>query len=180
MKKLNKLIYLNKKIYLAHIQYNLKIKSLISFKKDKVFLLNLFYNIIFLKKALKILEKILEVRGIIFLIGFNMTIKIKSPYIRILKKDFNLGKFSNLLSKKHKTPRLPDLLILWNQPEGIDYIKKINTSFIPTIAFLNTNQKFDNIEYPVFVNTNENMQQFCLMLIFNSILNSKYTEKKKR
>lgn len=182
-KFLNKILLVNKKIFFGSNNYNFKIKSLIGFKSKNRFILNLYYNLIFIKKSLKLIETIMSNRGIIYFIGSSYIIdkKIKNNNLNVFFfNDLNsLGILSNLRNNFFNYKKIPDVIILCSKKFNTDLLSEANRLNIPTIVLLSNDMKFDNITFPIFTDFNNSFYLFYFNLFYNTIFLNKLNEKNK-
>lgn len=169
---------MNKKIYLGNSNYNFKIKSFVGFKTKNKFIFSLYYNLVFLKKALKLIESVIKNRGIVFFIGSGELVKKKiNNNCFFFEGDDSLGILSNLRNSLMKQ-KIPDVVILCTKNLNINLINEANRLGIPSIVLLNSSLKFDNISYPIFTNSDNGFIHFYLNIFYNTVFFSKLTEKK--
>jgi ribosomal protein S2 len=180
---LNRVLLINQKIFTGNKNYNFKIKSLIGFKSTNKFIFNLYYNLIFIKKALKFIESILDNRGVIYFIGsselINSKIKKKHNNVFFFSDLKSLGILSNLRNNFLQPKKLPDVIILCSKKFNTDLLSEANRLNIPTIVLLSSDMKFDNITFPIFTNFSNSFYLFYFNLLLNVIFFSGLREKNK-
>jgi len=156
------------------------------YKKNINYIFNLTYSVIYLKKALKFIEKIIENRGLILFLGYrnnsyiNKFITINNNIkLRYFTFSFKEEWFPGLLMQLKNVKRVPDLLIILDA-EPIMYnmiIKEANLCKIPVIFILDSLQNFDYVSYIVPGALNTTLLKSYETLFCSSILNGFSKEK---
>ena len=186
MKRIISLIFFKNFLFLGKTSYNYKMKSFIIYKKNINYIFNLTYSVIYLKKALKFIEKIVENRGLILFLGsinnnfilkfININNGIKLNHFTF---SFKNGWFPGLLMRYKNIKRIPDLLIILDADPSlyIMIIKEANLCKIPVIFILDSLQTFDIISYGIPSAVNYTLLSLYENLFCTSLLNGLSKEK---